>query len=127
MSRASSLTLLVLSIAGPCAMAEDVMVKTRDGATLSATLALPDPMPTSRIPAVLTFTIYSDPAALKSEAAELAARGFAGVVADVRGKRLSPDTPVPYEHDAKDTHAVLDWIVAQPWSDGTVGMIGGSY
>ena len=24
-------------------------------------------------------------------------------------------------------HAVLDWIVKQPWSDGKVGMIGGSY
>ena len=49
------------------------------------------------------------------------------MVADARGKRLSPDTIVPYEHEAQDTHAVLDWIVKQPWSDGKVGMIGGSY
>ena len=48
-------------------------------------------------------------------------------MADARGKRLSPDAPVPYEAEALDTHAVLDWIVKQPWSDGKVGMIGGSY
>ena len=73
------------------------------------------------------FDIYTNPEALKAQAAEFAARGYAGVVADARGKRLSPDPVVPYEHDAADTHAVLDWIVKQPWSDGKVGMIGGSY
>ncbi len=109
------------------AHAEDVLIKTRDGVTLSATLALPDPRPAGRIPTILVFDIYTNPEALKTQAEEFAARGYAGVVADVRGKRLSPDAPVPYEHDAADTHAVLDWIVKQPWSDGKVGMIGGSY
>jgi uncharacterized protein len=128
MHRASSLVLLaLLALSGRSAAATDVLVKTRDGVTLSATLALPEPAPVRPVPTVLVFTIYSDPEALKSEAAELAAHGFAGVVADVRGKRLSPDAVVPYEHDAEDTHAVIDWIVKQPWSDGQVGMIGGSY
>jgi putative CocE/NonD family hydrolase len=108
------------------AHAEDVLIK-HEGITLSATLALPDPKPTGRIPAILVFDIYTNPEVLKSQAEEFAARGYAGVVADVRGKRLSPENPVPYEHDAGDTHAVLDWIVQQPWSDGKVGMIGGSY
>jgi putative CocE/NonD family hydrolase len=109
------------------AHAEDVLIKTREGVTLSATLALPDPRPEGRIPAVLTFTIYTEPEKLAAEARELAARGYAGIVADARGKRLSPDAPVPYEHDGDDANAVLDWIVKQPWSDGKVGMIGGSY
>jgi len=109
------------------AHAEDVLIKSREGVTLSATLALPDPRPEGRIPAILQFTIYSDPERNKAEAEELAARGYAGIVADARGKRLSPNDPVPYEVEAVDTHAVLDWIVKQPWSDGKVGMIGGSY
>ncbi len=109
------------------AFGDDVMIKTGDGATLSATVALPDPLPAGRIPTIMVFDIYTNPEALKAQAAEFAARGYAGVVADVRGKRLSPDPIVPYEHDAADTHAVLDWIVKQPWSDGKVGMIGGSY
>jgi putative CocE/NonD family hydrolase len=107
--------------------AEDVLIKTRDGATLSATVALPGSSAAERLPAILVLDIYTNPEALKAQAEEFAARGFAGIVADVRGKRLSPDKAVPYEHDATDTHAVLDWIVKQPWSDGKVGMLGGSY
>ena len=123
LSYLSTLLALVMSTAH----AEDVLIKTRDGITLSATLALPNPRPEGRIPTVLEFTIYSEPEKLKAAAEELAARGYAGIVADARGKRLSPDAPAPYETEAKDTHAVLDWIVKQPWSDGKVGMIGGSY
>jgi len=108
------------------AHAEDVLIE-HEGVTLSATMVLPDPRPQGRIPTILVFDIYTNPEVLKSQAAEFAARGYAGIVADVRGKRLSPDKPVPYEHDAVDTHAVLDWIVKQPWSDGKVGMVGGSY
>jgi uncharacterized protein len=33
----------------------------------------------------------------------------------------------PYEHDGADARAVIDWISRQPWSDGRVGMYGGSY
>jgi putative CocE/NonD family hydrolase len=122
----SCLSVLLLGVMS-LAHSEDVLIKTREGITLSATLALPDPRPAGRIPTILVFDIYTNPDALKAQAEEFAARGYAGVVADVRGKRLSPETPVPYEHDAVDTHAVLDWIVKQPWSDGKVGMVGGSY
>jgi putative CocE/NonD family hydrolase len=116
-----------MSLVASSARAEDVFIKTRDGLTLSATLALPDPKPEGRIPTIMVFDIYTNPEALKSEAEELTARGYAALVADARGKRLGTGAPVPYEYEAEDTHAVLDWIVEQPWSDGKVGMIGGSY
>ncbi len=128
MRRTSSWILLTLfGLVGPFATAEDVLIKTRDGATLSATLALPDPRPAGSLPAILVFDIYANPEASRAQAGEFAARGYAGIVAHVRGKAQSPDQVVPYEHDAGDTHAVLDWIVQQPWSDGKVGMVGGSY
>jgi putative CocE/NonD family hydrolase len=103
----------------------DVLIKTRDGATLSAMVEMPATK--ERVPAILVFDIYVKPEESRAQAQEFAARGYAGVVAFVRGKYQSPDVPVPYEHDATDTHAVLDWIARQPWSDGRVGMIGGSY
>ncbi len=53
--------------------------------------------------------------------------GYIGVIANPRGKRLSPDTLYPYEFDAKDGYAVIDWISKQPWCNGKVGMYGGSY
>jgi uncharacterized protein len=109
------------------AATQDVLIKTRDGATLSAVVALPESRGTERLPAILTFTIYTKPEEQKKEVEELAARGYAGVIANARGKGQSPDAIVPYEHDATDAHAVVDWISKQPWSDGRVGMIGGSY
>src|SRR5437660_7756170 len=44
-----------------------------------------------------------------------------------RGKACSPDKTVPYVYDGADAAALIDWIAAQPWSDGRVGMYGGSY
>src|SRR3954468_1997477 len=117
--------LLALLMSG--AHAEDVLINTREGVTLSAPLALPDPKPEGRLSTILVFDIYTNPEALKAESVELAARGYAAVVADARGKRLGTGQIVPYEYEAVDTHAVLDWIAKQPWSDGKVGMIGGSY
>jgi putative CocE/NonD family hydrolase len=106
-------------------MAEDVFIHTKDGATLSATLVLPKTQ--TPAPAILIFEIYTRPEEAKAQAESFAARGYAGIVADVRGKRLSPDPITPYEHEARDTREVIDWIAKQPWSNGKVGMIGSSY
>jgi len=104
----------------------DVLIETAEGATLSAIVvrerAVNEPMPTA-----LNFTIYADTVALPQRAVAAAAHGYVGVVAFSRGKHLSTDEVRPYEHEVDDTHAVLDWITTQPWSDGRVGMYGGSY
>jgi putative CocE/NonD family hydrolase len=81
----------------------------------------------ARQPALLSLDIYTDPAAFIARAKEAADHGYVGVIADTRGKRLSPDHIDPYEHEAADGYTVVDWIVHQPWSDGQVGMRGGSY
>ena len=49
------------------------------------------------------------------------------VIGFTRGKACSRDAPVPYVHDGADAVALIDWISRQPWSDGHVGMYGGSY
>jgi uncharacterized protein len=105
----------------------ETLIKTRDGATLSAIIALPDSRGAEKLPAILQFTIYAEPGKQKAELEAMASRGYAGVIAYTRGKYQSPDAIVPYEHDGADAHAVIDWISKQPWSDGRVGMIGGSY
>jgi uncharacterized protein len=79
------------------------------------------------LPAVLTFDIYAKPDEQRAAATKLASRGYVAVHAYARGKYQSPDVIVPYEHDGTDAAAVIDWIAKQPWSDGKVGMIGGSY
>lgn len=48
-------------------------------------------------------------------------------MAYIRGKACSPQAIVPYEDDGRDANSVIDWISRQQWSDGQVGMMGGSY
>lgn len=78
------------------------------------------------LPVVLVYNIYAGPRD-KSIAKTAADKNFAGMVVNTRGKFLSHDNLLPFEHDAKDSYAVLDWISKQPWCNGKVGMYGGSY
>jgi uncharacterized protein len=106
---------------------EDVLIKTPHGATISAFVVRPRDE-SRKLPAALQFTIYADAnRSALSKAISAASRGYAGVIGFTRGKWKSPDTVVPYEHDGEDARAVIDWISRQPWSDGRVGMYGGSY
>ena len=106
---------------------QDVLIETRDGAKISAIIVQKKESRKAQ-PVILQSTIYvrdkgRDLATLK----ESADKGYVGVIAYARGKRLSPDEIWPYENDANDTYDVIDWISKQKWCDGRVGMFGGSY
>ncbi len=107
------------------AIEDEILIETADGARLSALVVRP--RGASRLPAALMFNIYTDPGTNLQVAKNAAAHGYAGVVADPRGKRLSQDEILPWEHEATDTFSVIDWISRQSWNDGQVGMYGGSY
>jgi uncharacterized protein len=104
---------------------ENLLVGTPDGARICVLVMRPRTGP-ARLPALLDFSIYADPNHTE-EARLSASRGYVGVSALSRGKGCSPDTPMPFEHDGADAAAVIDWIARQSWSDGRVGMFGGSY
>lgn len=104
----------------------NVQVRTPDAATVCA-MVVRQRSATRRLPALLNFTIYADSDANMREARRAASNGYVGVEGLTRGKLCSPDKPVPYEHDGSDAAALIDWISQQPWSDGRVGMYGGSY
>lgn len=105
---------------------DSVLIKTDKGITLSAVVVRKKGVSVPQ-PAALLFFIYSNLQRSLQEAKYAASRGYVGIVADARGKRLSPDTAAPYEHETEDVNAVIKWITKQPWSDGQVGMYGGSY
>jgi putative CocE/NonD family hydrolase len=104
----------------------NIQVKTPDAATVCA-MVVRQRSVTRRLPALLNFTIYADSDANLREARRAASNGYVGVEGLTRGKMCSPDKPIPYEHDGSDAAALIDWISEQPWSDGRVGMYGGSY
>jgi uncharacterized protein len=103
---------------------EDLLIPTPDGRMVNAIVVRP--RSAGKLPTLLTFTIYTYPRRL-SEAIQAASNGFVGVVGFTRGKRNSPGPALPYEHDGDDARALIEWIATQPWSDGRVGMFGGSY
>lgn len=104
---------------------DSVMIPTAYGVTLSAVVARP--RAGGRAPGSLLYTIYPNTESARFEAKYAAARGYAGVVADARGKRLGTGKIEPYEHEVQDVNSVIDWMSRQAWSDGRVVMYGGSY
>ena len=46
---------------------------------------------------------------------------------DVRGKFRSGGDTVAFVHEVDDGYDTLEWLVARPWSNATVGMWGDSY
>ncbi len=100
----------------------EVVIRTPDGASVSATVIRPKNTSTP-LPTLLEFTIYDS----QTYAKECAARGYVAVVAYTRGTRQDVNEIVPYVHDGEDARAVINWIAMQPWSDGRVGMYGDEY
>lgn len=101
---------------------EQVTIKTAGGRKIQAVVIRPRdaaiPLPT-----LLEFTIHVDQDSVR----EAAAHGYVGVVAYTRGKRSnSPNAVTPFTHDGEDARAVINWITRQSWSDGRVGMVGGT-
>jgi uncharacterized protein len=104
---------------------KDVTVAMPDGGSLCAFIVRPSGH--AKLPALLQFTIYNDTVTLLRDARRSASNDYVGVIGLVRGKGCSPGEIIPYERDGADAAALVDWIAAQPWSDGKVGMFGGSY
>ncbi len=111
--------------AGAYITEQNILIPTSDGATLCAAVVRPNSA--TQLPAALEFTIYVDPKRDLERLEYAADRGYAGVMAYTRGKACSPQDIIPYEHDGHDANEVIEWIAKQPWSDGQVGMMGGSY
>lgn len=104
----------------------DVKVPMRDGVKLSTDIYRPDDPGT--FGTIVIRTPYDNNAAGNAEdAMYFAARGFAVVVQDVRGRYDSEGEWVPIVNEDKDGYDTIEWAAAQPWSNGKVGMYGGSY
>ena len=99
-------------------------VPMRDGVSLNA--AVYTPRAEGRVTAVMELTPYTVDSA-HGEGQYFPSRGFAYVVADVRGRGDSEGDFRQSFNDAADAVDLVDWIIQQPWSDGRVVLYGGSY
>ena len=97
----------------------------RDGVRLSANVFRP--AAPGRVPAILCRTPYGKGAAINANWQAFVDRGYAVVVQDVRGRFESEGAFRPLEQETLDGDDTINWMARQPWSDGKVGMTGGSY
>jgi putative CocE/NonD family hydrolase len=112
---------------------EHVWIPMSDGAKLAATLWLPKDAGKNPVPAILEYIPYrkNDFTALRDSIRHpyFAGYGYAGIRVDMRGSGDSDgillDEYLQQEQD--DALEVFDWIVKQPWSTGSIGMIGKSW
>jgi len=131
--RHSSLFLLLALFISPLLAAEhfavkaerDVPAKMRDGVTLRADIYRPDA--DGKFPVLLQRTPYNKSGWSMNFAYLAAARGYVVVIQDVRGRYTSEGDWYTFVHEAEDGYDTVEWAAALPYSDGKVGMFGGSY
>jgi len=98
----------------------------RDGVELALDLLRPEL--TGPLPVVLMRTPYDKVMGHRSQLFErIAQRGYIVALNDCRGRFNSDGVFRPYFDEANDGYDTVEWIAAQEWCDGNVGMIGGSY
>jgi uncharacterized protein len=109
----------------PTRTEKSVRVKMRDGVELVADIVRP--ADDAKHPAILERTPYGREILSQLEGEWWAKRGYVHIVQDVRGRNDSDGEWSPFRNERKDGYDTIDWIAKQGWSDGKVGMIGGSY
>ena len=100
-----------------------VKMPMRDGVRLCALVF--HPRAAGRVPTILIRTPYNKGVANPYES--FIRRGYNVVIQDVRGRYHSGGEFDPLNQEGRDGYDTIEWIAKQPWSDGQVGMLGGSY
>ncbi|MEM7168623.1 MAG: CocE/NonD family hydrolase [Pseudomonadota bacterium] len=112
---------------------ETVWIPMPDGTNLAARLWLPEAAKATPMPCILEYIPYRrrDRTRMRDESMHplFAKAGYASIRVDIRGygdsDGLAEDE---YSHqEIQDGHDIVQWIAAQDWCDGNVGMFGKSW
>jgi putative CocE/NonD family hydrolase len=120
--------ILPLAVAGAehydITVERNVAAKMRDGVTLRADIYRPKAE--GKFPVLLVRTPY-DKTGNMGFGLRAAARGYVAIAQDVRGRFESEGEWYPFQHESQDGYDTVEWAAALPYSNGKVGMFGGSY
>ena len=112
---------------------ENEWITLKDGTRLAARIWMPEGTEQKPVPAVLEYLPYRkrDGTCARDESTypAFAAAGIAGVRVDIRGSGESEGV-IDGEYtprELSDGCEIIEWIAAQPWSNGKVGMMGISW
>ncbi len=104
----------------------DVPLKMRDGITLYADIYRPTS--SGKFPVILMRTPYDKSVGWAvSPVFKIVPRGYVVIIQDVRGRYTSEGEWYPFKHEQADGFDTVEWAATLPYSDGKVGMMGGSY
>jgi putative CocE/NonD family hydrolase len=104
----------------------DLAIPMHDGVRLYAVLYRP--ASGERLPTLLVRSPYgTQHPRYVGWAQRFAAHGYAVMMQDCRGRYESEGVWRPYVDEASDGFDTQQWIAAQPWCDGNIGMFGTSY
>jgi putative CocE/NonD family hydrolase len=102
----------------------NVAAKMRDEVTLRADIYRPKA--DGKFPVLLERTPY-DKNGGREFGMRGAARGYVVVIQDTRGRYASDGDFYTFKNESNDGYDTVEWVAALPYSDGKVGMFGGSY
>jgi len=102
----------------------DVAVKMRDGITLRADIYRPNA--DGKFPVLLQRTPYNKDNGVDF-GLKAAARGYVVIFEDVRGRYASEGEWYTFKNEPNDGYDTVEWAATLPYSNGKVGMFGGSY
>ncbi len=117
----------------PVRIIENVWIPLPDGTRLAARLWLPHDALAAPVPALLEYLPYRKRDFMRSRDGlmhyYLAGHGYASIRVDIRGAGDSEGVTVDEytETEHRDAIAVIEWLAAQPWCSGAVGMFGISW
>jgi uncharacterized protein len=127
---------MAIRVARPAELVEelgDVWIPLPDGGRLSARLWLPPGARSKPVPAVVEVSPYRHEDHTRRRDAVrhpyFAEHGYASLRVDIRGSGASSGVLVDEytEQEQADVCAALEWIAAQSWCTGSLGMIGLSW
>jgi putative CocE/NonD family hydrolase len=101
-------------------------VPMRDGVKLYADLYRP--VRDAKFPVLIVRTPYGvQRDGMHQTYMRFAQHGYAVIAQDVRGRYESEGKWEPFRSEAEDGYDTIEWAAKQPWSNGRVGLQGGSY
>lgn len=116
-------------------VSKNVMVTMRDGIRLATDIYRPardGELVAGRYPTIVCITPYDKGERRYTEIADFfVPHGYAVVLQDMRDRHRSEGTKQYFHsatpHTGEDGYDTIEWIAAQPWSNGRTGMVGSSY